>query len=91
MSTAIRHLHYKPERQELSIWFGPDFRRYKYFGVPQHLYEALSQAESRGRFFNEFIRGRFECRLADKSEMRNKRWQAIRSGSSPTSSTMPRT
>lgn len=90
MSTAIRHLHYKPESQELSIWFGPDFRRYKYFGVPQHLYEALSEADSQGQFFNRFIKGNFDCRLAEKSEMRNGRWQAIRASSSPTSSTIPK-
>ena len=81
MSTAIRHLHYKPDIEELSVWFGPDFRRYKYFGVPQSLYEAFSEAESKGRFFNGFIRGRFECQLADKSPLRNKRWQDIRSAS----------
>jgi hypothetical protein len=88
MSTAIRHLHYKPDSQELSIWFAPDFRRYKYFGVPQHLYEALSDADSKGQFFNRFIRGRFSCQRAEKSEMRNQRWQTTRSASSPTSSTI---
>lgn len=61
MSAAIQHLHYKPDAQELSIWFAPDFRRYKYFGVPQHLYKALSEADSKGQFFNRFIRGRFDC------------------------------
>lgn len=81
MSSAIRHIHYKPELEELSVWFGPDGRRYKYFGVPSVLYEALRQAPSRGRFFNESIRGRFECRLVDPSEKRNRRWQALRSAS----------
>ncbi|SFV35904.1 KTSC domain-containing protein [Devosia crocina] len=81
MSTAIRHLHYKLETEELSVWFAPDFRRYTYSGVPQTLYEALSEAESRGRFFNQHIRGRFACRLVDPSKMRSKRWQAIRSAS----------
>ena len=52
MSAAIQHLHYKPDAQELSIWFAPDLRRYKYFGVPQHLYKALSEADSKGQFFN---------------------------------------
>lgn len=61
MSTAIRHMHYKPDSQELSVWFGPDFRRYKYFGVPQHLYEAFSEADSQGQFFNRFIKGRFDA------------------------------
>jgi len=47
MSAAIRHIHYKPADEELSIWFGPEGRRYKYFGVPEFLYEAFRDAESR--------------------------------------------
>lgn len=81
MSAAIRKIHYKPEIEELSIWFGPEFRRYKYFDVPEHMVQALLEAESRGRFFNQFIKGHFECALADKSEHRNQRWQALRSAS----------
>jgi len=89
MSTAIRHMHYKPDRQELSVWFGPDFRRYKYFGVPQHLYEAFSEAESQGQFFNRFIKGRFDCVPVTKPANPNQGWQSNRSAS-PTSSTIPK-
>jgi hypothetical protein len=81
MSSAIRHIHYKPADEELSIWFGPEGRRYKYFGVPEFIYEALRDAESRGRFFNQSIRGKYACRLVDPSERRNRRWQSIRSAS----------
>jgi hypothetical protein len=81
MSAAIRQIHYKPEIEELSIWFGPDFRRYIYSGVPAPFYEALRDAPSQGRFFNTAIKGRFACRLADRSAMRNQRWQSIRSAS----------
>ena len=81
MSAAIRHIHYKPASEELSIWFGPEGRRYKYFGVPEFIYEGLRDAQSRGHFFNQSIRNRFERRLADPSESRNRRWQAIRSAS----------
>lgn len=73
MSAAIRHIHYKPADEELSIWFGPEGRRYKYFGVPEFIYEALRDAESRGRFFNQAIRGRFECRYVDPAEKRHRR------------------
>ena len=78
MSSAIRHIHYKPADEELSIWFGPEGRRYKYFGVPEFLYEAFRDAESRGQFFNQSIRGRFECRKVDPEE---KRRQRLRSAS----------
>ena len=81
MSAAIRHVHYKPDHEELSVWFGPEGRRYKYFGVPPFVAEALEAADSRGRFFNQFIRGRYECRLVDPSEKRSRRWEAIRSAS----------
>lgn len=81
MSSAIRHIHYKPADEELSIWFGPEGRRYKYFGVPEFIYEALRDAESRGRFFNQSIRGKYACRLVDPPERRNRRRQSIRSAS----------
>jgi hypothetical protein len=81
MSAAIRKIHYKPELEELSIWFGPEFRRYRYFGVPEPIYAALRDAPSRGRYFNAAIRGRFDCALADASAQRNRRWQDIRSAS----------
>jgi hypothetical protein len=80
MSAAIRHLFYKPDLEELSVWFGPDFRRYKYFGVPPELYEGLRDAESRGRFFNHFIRGHFECRRIE-DDKRKSRSRPLRSAS----------
>jgi hypothetical protein len=89
MSTAIRHMHYKPDKQELSVWFGPDFRRYKYFGVPQTLYEAFSEADSQGQFFNRFIKGRFDCAPVSKPVNPNKAWHPNRPAS-PTSSTIPK-
>ena len=72
MSAAIRHIHYKPESEELSIWFGPEGRRYKYFDVPEFLYEGLRDAESRGRFFNQSIRGRFECALVEPADRKHR-------------------
>lgn len=81
MSATIRHYHYRPEREELSLWFGPDFRRYIYSGVPQPVYDGLLKATSRGQYFNQTIKGHYACRPADPSPMRNRRWQDIRSAS----------
>ena len=81
MSAAIRHIHDKPEIEELSIRFGPESRRYKYSGVPASTDQGLRDAEFRVRYFNQSIRGRYECRLDDASEQRNRRWQAVRSAS----------
>ena len=89
MSEVIRHIHYQPESQELSIWFGPEGRRYTYFGVPEIIYAGLRDAESRGGFFNQAIRDRFDCVLVDASRLRNRRWRALHPGSSPNSPTVP--
>ncbi|HEY8577642.1 MAG TPA: KTSC domain-containing protein [Devosia sp.] len=81
MSAAIRNIHYKPADEELSIWFWPDGRRYKYFGVPDFIYEGLRDAESRGRFFNESIKGRFECRRVEPEDRRKPRRPPLRTAS----------
>ncbi|HTM78962.1 MAG TPA: KTSC domain-containing protein [Devosia sp.] len=81
MSSVIRHIHYQTETQELSLWLVPEGKRYIYSGVPEPLYQALRAAPSRGAFFNRCIRDRFDYRLADVSERRFRRWQAIRSAS----------
>ena len=79
MSAVIRRHHYNPDLKELSLWFGPDLCRYKYFGVPQPIYEALVNSQSMGRFFNEAIKDHYPCRLIDPSHLRTQRWQALRS------------
>jgi len=33
-----------------------------YFGVPPTVHQALVSAPSKGRYFNQMIRGRFPCR-----------------------------
>ena len=69
-STAIRHVFYRPEKRELSVWFAGSGRRYKYFDVPPELHAELVSAESRGRFFNEAIKGHFECTRIDEEPRR---------------------
>ncbi|MBD8065345.1 KTSC domain-containing protein [Devosia sp. PTR5] len=74
MSSAIRHLHYRPETGELSIWFGPEGRRYTYFDVPPATYEALRAAPSRGQYFNQSIKGHYRCAPVGKPDRRNRGW-----------------
>lgn len=81
MSSVIRHIHYKPELEELSVWLGPERRRYTYFDVPQDLFEALLSAPSRGGFYNRHIRDRFECTLVEPARKPAGRWPSIRSAS----------
>lgn len=71
-SSAFRHIFYRPELEELSVWFRETGRRYKYFGVPQFIYEELLDAPSRGRYYNDSIRGQFECRLIEEPGKRRR-------------------
>ncbi len=59
-SSVIARVAYDEEAETLSIWFR-ETGRYLYRGVPRAIYEALKQAPSAGRFFNEHIKRRFRC------------------------------
>ena len=57
-STTLATVVYDEARQVLQL----EFRSralYQYEGVPQAVHEALLGAPSKGRFFNQAIRGRF--------------------------------
>lgn len=81
MSSAIRHIHYKPDLEELSIWFAPEGRRYKYFGVPHRVYLALRDSPSRGQYFNAAIKGRYASRFVATPEKATRSRPSIRSAS----------
>ncbi|HUZ12732.1 MAG TPA: KTSC domain-containing protein [Caulobacteraceae bacterium] len=55
-STAIRAIRYDAERRRLVVRF-VDGDEYAYVGVPGEVHRSFSQAESKGRFFAEQIRG----------------------------------
>ena len=57
-SRTLASALYDPERRQLELEFLSG-KRYLYFQVPPHCYEALLQAESKGRYFNRSIRKRF--------------------------------
>lgn len=46
---------------ELTICFR-DSGKYVYSGVPRAIYDALKTAASAGAYFNQCIKGRFQCR-----------------------------
>jgi hypothetical protein len=57
-STTLAALVYDDAREILEL----EFRSravYRYFGVPAWAYEALVAASSKGKYFNEAIRGSF--------------------------------
>jgi len=61
-SSAIERIAYDDDASTLSIWFKGS-GLYLYFIVPPHLYQALKNAPSPGRFFCDSIKGRFPCRF----------------------------
>ncbi|HEX8126468.1 MAG TPA: KTSC domain-containing protein [Allosphingosinicella sp.] len=60
-SRVIARIAYDEEERSLSIWFR-ETGRYIYSDVPTAIYEALRKAPSAGRFYNECIKRRFDCR-----------------------------
>jgi lysyl-tRNA synthetase class 2 len=57
-STAIRAIRYDAERRRLVVRF-IDGDEYAYVGVPGEVHRSFADAESKGRFFAEQVRGKY--------------------------------
>ncbi len=57
-SSALAILAYDDAHEILQLEFRSS-AIYRYFGVPVQVYEALLGAPSKGRYFNQAIRGNF--------------------------------
>jgi hypothetical protein len=58
-SRSITSIGYHAELRVLEI----EFRRgaiYRFFSVPPSVFEGLQKAESKGRYFSQSVRGKFE-------------------------------
>lgn len=60
-SSVIHDTHYDPHRHVLSIVFVSG-RRYVYFGVSPDIAASFDRAQSRGVFFNRYIRDHYAYR-----------------------------
>jgi hypothetical protein len=58
-STTLRTVGYDAERRLLQLEF-QNRSLYQYFDVPEVVYEELMQAPSKGTYFNQCIRSKFE-------------------------------
>lgn len=58
-STAIANFNYDPKRKILAVTFLSG-NLYYYKAVPQMVYNGLKAAMSKGRYFNDFIKNKFE-------------------------------
>lgn len=54
-SSAIRFVDYNPSTRVLKITFTTG-NTYDYFNVPQHIYDGLISAASKGSYYNDFIK-----------------------------------
>jgi hypothetical protein len=64
-SSAISRIAYQREGRVLSVWFKDSAECYRYFNVPEAVYNALLNATSKGRYLNAYIKDRYDfCRSA---------------------------
>lgn len=58
-STFVHEVCYDKGSQVLRLLLNSSY--YNYCGVPENVYRALLSASSKGRFFNQSIKGRYWC------------------------------
>jgi hypothetical protein len=58
VSSTIKSVEYDDDARELDITFTSG-KTYRYFNVPLEIYAELLDAGSKGKFFNDNIKGAF--------------------------------
>ena len=64
-STLIRSAGFDPASSILEIELIEPPRVYEYFDVPWSVFDELMDAESKGTYFNEFIRDAYAYRVVE--------------------------
>ena len=59
-SSAIRAIGYDQSTQRMRITFEQG-DSYDFCGVPLHVYDGLMSASSKGAYYNDHIRDRYQC------------------------------
>ena len=59
-SSAISAIGYDQSTQRMRITFTKG-DSYDFCGVPYHVYEGLLSASSKGTYYNDHIRDRYQC------------------------------
>lgn len=59
-SDAINAIGYDESTRRMSIEFNQG-NTYSYCGVPQHVFDGLLSAASKGVYYNEHIRDKYQC------------------------------
>jgi hypothetical protein len=66
-SSLIRSVGYDVASSILEVELAEEGRVYEYFDVPFSAYQELMEAESKGSYFNEFIKDLYAYREAHES------------------------
>lgn len=61
-SSSVDAIGYDPGSGKLYVRFVGSGRAYVYYGVPASVYDAFMAADSKGRFVNAHVKGRYEYR-----------------------------
>lgn len=64
-SSSIAEISYRPDTGLLEVRYRRTGRTYDYFDVPQDVYLALMDADSKGAFLNQVIKPNYEYARVD--------------------------
>lgn len=59
-SSAIRAVGYDPTTRRMKITF-IEGHTYDFCGVPEHIFLGLLRSGSKGRYYNDYIKDRYQC------------------------------
>ncbi|SDZ67590.1 KTSC domain-containing protein [Variovorax sp. YR266] len=59
-SSAMSAVGYDPERRHMRITFSQG-HTYDFCGVPQHIFDGLIRAASKGSYYNDHVKDRYAC------------------------------
>ncbi|HEX3504726.1 MAG TPA: KTSC domain-containing protein [Xanthobacteraceae bacterium] len=62
-SAAIQRIDYDAATRQLRITFNGG-NAYKYYEVPRSVYQSFLESDSKGLYFNSYIRDRYDFALA---------------------------
>jgi KTSC domain-containing protein len=60
VSSAMTAVGYEPSSRRMKITFTQG-HTYDFCGVPQHIYDGLMRATSKGTYYNDHIKDRYPC------------------------------
>ena len=60
-SSALTEIAYWPYGKELRVQFRNSGAWYTYYDVPVEIWQDFKNAESKGRYYNQYIKGSYEC------------------------------